>query len=326
MDKEGWVPVSTITSFNRVKAFQPETARLSEVVQASAVLEMKDNKLRRKEDWSFWILPNSDKPATPEASNSNTSVTTTTTTPSTTSSHNPEKKLTFGDIASMSANIVPPKQTMAAPKSSASAKPANTNAETKPASKAHHAETEKPAPRKENEVKESKKQEEEWFTVAAKKKKNRSYGNAPSSSSSKKSEVEPQAQQTTASVDALDDKPEVPDPIPLGDFDESTTDQLIIVTEIFSKNPTNSSNPTQLTTHFPTVIRSSKTKKNTLEKFTTSVGWTLHPAAKDPKVLLNEYEAIGQHRYLKYRESCMEKRKKLGAGKVDDMITLYKYF
>ncbi len=57
MDEEGWIPIAVIAAFNRVKTLTADIQQLTEIVQSSTFLEYKDEKLRRKEDWKFWVLP-----------------------------------------------------------------------------------------------------------------------------------------------------------------------------------------------------------------------------------------------------------------------------
>lgn len=57
MDAEGWVPISFIASFNRVKALTNDAKFVEEAIKTSAIIEVKDDKLRKKDDWQMWVLP-----------------------------------------------------------------------------------------------------------------------------------------------------------------------------------------------------------------------------------------------------------------------------
>ncbi|KAJ1658750.1 hypothetical protein IWQ61_002063 [Dispira simplex] len=57
MDEEGYVLLSLVANFNRVKALTTDMAVLREALESSAVLDIADDKLRRKEDWQRWLLP-----------------------------------------------------------------------------------------------------------------------------------------------------------------------------------------------------------------------------------------------------------------------------
>ena len=88
MDGEGYVPISVIAGFNRVRSLTNDVNLIREVclifdhhvficcgVQAlmtSAVLELNEaDQVRKKEDWQNWILPADQRlgsEATPDAS------------------------------------------------------------------------------------------------------------------------------------------------------------------------------------------------------------------------------------------------------------------
>jgi len=56
MDEEGWVDISVIANFNRVRSLGCETSTLLELLSKSEVIELKDTKLRAKNDWKTWLL------------------------------------------------------------------------------------------------------------------------------------------------------------------------------------------------------------------------------------------------------------------------------
>lgn len=59
MDNEGWVKIDTISSFNRIKTLSTDLDLIKEVMSLSAFLEVdtERNLVRKKGDWSEWLLP-----------------------------------------------------------------------------------------------------------------------------------------------------------------------------------------------------------------------------------------------------------------------------
>ncbi|KAH9822619.1 hypothetical protein DFH28DRAFT_1049885 [Melampsora americana] len=59
MDDEGWVKIDTISSFNRIKTLSTDQNLIKEVMSLSAFLEVdgERNLVRKKGDWSEWLLP-----------------------------------------------------------------------------------------------------------------------------------------------------------------------------------------------------------------------------------------------------------------------------
>ncbi|PKA60132.1 hypothetical protein AXF42_Ash009816 [Apostasia shenzhenica] len=57
MDKQGWVPISLIASFNKVKRLTNSIQYLVDTVQLSSVVEVQGEKLRKRNDWKTWLLP-----------------------------------------------------------------------------------------------------------------------------------------------------------------------------------------------------------------------------------------------------------------------------
>ncbi|KAJ1959458.1 hypothetical protein IWQ62_004603, partial [Dispira parvispora] len=57
MDEEGYVLLSLVANFNRVKALTTDMAVLREALGSSTILDITDDKLRLKEDWQRWLLP-----------------------------------------------------------------------------------------------------------------------------------------------------------------------------------------------------------------------------------------------------------------------------
>ncbi|XP_051143582.1 la-related protein 1A-like [Andrographis paniculata] len=56
MDNEGWVPLSKIAGFKRVEKMKVDIPFIIDALQASETLEVKDEKVRRRNEWSKWIL------------------------------------------------------------------------------------------------------------------------------------------------------------------------------------------------------------------------------------------------------------------------------
>lgn len=57
MNAEGYVDIQLLASFNRVKALTTDINLIRESLQESQILEVKDDKVRKKEGWETWVLP-----------------------------------------------------------------------------------------------------------------------------------------------------------------------------------------------------------------------------------------------------------------------------
>ncbi|XP_010270255.1 PREDICTED: la-related protein 1B-like [Nelumbo nucifera] len=68
MNGEGWVSINLIAGFRRVKAMTNDIGLIVRSLTASTVVEVKDDKVRRRGDWSTWILPHRSTSATHTAS------------------------------------------------------------------------------------------------------------------------------------------------------------------------------------------------------------------------------------------------------------------
>ncbi|KAM7497010.1 hypothetical protein LguiA_021424 [Lonicera macranthoides] len=55
MDAQGWVPISTIADFKRVKRMSTDISFILDALQDSSAVEVQDNKVRRRDEWSKWI-------------------------------------------------------------------------------------------------------------------------------------------------------------------------------------------------------------------------------------------------------------------------------
>ncbi|KAK3159934.1 hypothetical protein QOZ80_1BG0052940 [Eleusine coracana subsp. coracana] len=54
MDDYGWVPVSKITDFNRLKKMTTDVQLVVDALASSTLVEIQDDKVRRRSDWSKW--------------------------------------------------------------------------------------------------------------------------------------------------------------------------------------------------------------------------------------------------------------------------------
>ncbi|XP_072984049.1 la-related protein 1A isoform X2 [Typha latifolia] len=57
LDEQGWVLVSKIADFNRVKKMTTDIPLILDVLRSSSLIEVQDDKIRRRNDWSKWIPP-----------------------------------------------------------------------------------------------------------------------------------------------------------------------------------------------------------------------------------------------------------------------------
>ncbi|OAY79728.1 La-related protein 1C [Ananas comosus] len=57
MDDQGWVPLSLIANFNRVRQLTDDIQFVMETVQLSSAVELQGDKIRRRYDWRNWLLP-----------------------------------------------------------------------------------------------------------------------------------------------------------------------------------------------------------------------------------------------------------------------------
>ncbi|XP_071706097.1 la-related protein 1A [Rutidosis leptorrhynchoides] len=55
MDVHGWVPISTIADFKRVKRMSTDIPFIVDTLQSSSTLEVQGDKVRRREEWSKWL-------------------------------------------------------------------------------------------------------------------------------------------------------------------------------------------------------------------------------------------------------------------------------
>ncbi|XP_065861546.1 la-related protein 1A [Euphorbia lathyris] len=55
MDNQGWVLISAIAAFNRVKKMTTDVSFILDALQSSSTVEVKGDKIRRRDEWSKWI-------------------------------------------------------------------------------------------------------------------------------------------------------------------------------------------------------------------------------------------------------------------------------
>ncbi|XP_057441492.1 la-related protein 1A isoform X1 [Lotus japonicus] len=55
MDEQGWVPISTVAGFKRVKRMSSDIAFIIDALQSSNTVEVQGDKIRKSNDWSKWI-------------------------------------------------------------------------------------------------------------------------------------------------------------------------------------------------------------------------------------------------------------------------------
>ncbi|XP_023525275.1 la-related protein 1C-like [Cucurbita pepo subsp. pepo] len=56
MDDQGWVPISLIASFSMVKNLTTNIQWIIESLRTSTVLEVQDNRIRKRNEWKKWII------------------------------------------------------------------------------------------------------------------------------------------------------------------------------------------------------------------------------------------------------------------------------
>ncbi|KAJ1283221.1 hypothetical protein BS78_03G111900 [Paspalum vaginatum] len=55
MDEHGWVSVSKVADFNRLKKMTTDIHLILDALASSSLLEVQDDKIRRRSDWSKWV-------------------------------------------------------------------------------------------------------------------------------------------------------------------------------------------------------------------------------------------------------------------------------
>ncbi|KAL9249827.1 La-related protein [Drosera capensis] len=65
MDQQGWVPISLIAGFKKMRGLTDNIQLILESVKGSRVVEVQGDRIRRRDDWGKWILlPAGELPAT----------------------------------------------------------------------------------------------------------------------------------------------------------------------------------------------------------------------------------------------------------------------
>ncbi|CAK7331941.1 unnamed protein product [Dovyalis caffra] len=70
MDDQGWVPVATIAEFKRLKKMTTDISLILDALQSSGSIEVQGDKIRKRDDWSKWILASSKQAVAPKAQTS----------------------------------------------------------------------------------------------------------------------------------------------------------------------------------------------------------------------------------------------------------------
>ncbi|KAG0272437.1 La ribonucleoprotein domain member 1 [Linnemannia exigua] len=60
MDDEGYVPLSLVANFNRVKYLTTDHVLIKDTLKTSKEIETKGDKIRRRGDWATWVFPKED--------------------------------------------------------------------------------------------------------------------------------------------------------------------------------------------------------------------------------------------------------------------------
>ncbi|KAK6936914.1 La-type HTH domain [Dillenia turbinata] len=62
MDKQGWVPISTIAEFKRVKRMSTDISFILDSLQNSDTVEVQGDKIRKRHEWSKWVATTMEQP------------------------------------------------------------------------------------------------------------------------------------------------------------------------------------------------------------------------------------------------------------------------
>jgi la-related protein 1 len=69
MDTQGYVPISLIAGFNRVKGLTTDMGLIHSSLELSKLLEVKGDQMRKREGWDIWVLPAAGVTATTKTAN-----------------------------------------------------------------------------------------------------------------------------------------------------------------------------------------------------------------------------------------------------------------
>ncbi|OMO91478.1 hypothetical protein COLO4_18350 [Corchorus olitorius] len=67
MDDQGWVPISTIAEFKRVKRMSTDIHFILDALLSSSTVEVQGDKIRRRDEWSKWITASLKTTLSPQA-------------------------------------------------------------------------------------------------------------------------------------------------------------------------------------------------------------------------------------------------------------------
>ncbi|CAK9883186.1 unnamed protein product [Sphagnum jensenii] len=65
MDDQGFIPISVIANFNRVRMLTEDGTVILDALQKSSVVELQGDRVRRRHGWVNWLLPANSRPSTP---------------------------------------------------------------------------------------------------------------------------------------------------------------------------------------------------------------------------------------------------------------------
>ncbi|CAO2162078.1 unnamed protein product [Urochloa humidicola] len=74
MDENGWVPVSKVADFKRLKKMTTDINLILDALANSSLLEVQDDKIRRRSDWSKWISFSGTSVASPSSASMDSSM------------------------------------------------------------------------------------------------------------------------------------------------------------------------------------------------------------------------------------------------------------
>ncbi|KAI8885739.1 hypothetical protein K501DRAFT_245473 [Backusella circina FSU 941] len=69
MDTQGYVPITLIAGFNRVKGLTTDMSLIRSSLELSKLLEVKEDQMRKREGWDIWVLPAAGVTATTKTAN-----------------------------------------------------------------------------------------------------------------------------------------------------------------------------------------------------------------------------------------------------------------
>lgn len=67
MDHQGWVPISIVADFKRVKKMSTDIAFILDALQTSSTVELQGDRIRKRDDWLKWISSSAENSLSPQA-------------------------------------------------------------------------------------------------------------------------------------------------------------------------------------------------------------------------------------------------------------------